>query len=367
MPDIRPPLPKIPTPVFIIAITAGVVFSTIAFFVWSWTPDPEKVFWRTVENNLDSRSVSLETEVWLGLPEEADILLLNNSLEMDFRHGGLRFQQETLFYGENVPGQYVNPLQLEQYHQAGLAEPPAEEWYEQECYILPAGVWARHDLYTRPSQADWSRLFGGSEENPPWGGGWRRFGLDGNNFLSWQHFLMISATSGGFFHGSLPPEERAEVVRLLKQAYEVDFSRTRTFRRSGRPFHEYQVSFDQAALGRAFVYYFNAQAEAIGLEERLSLGSEQTANIFQVRDISHTVVIDAWSGRITKIEHPLEIGPGWLAQGLSEDFVVSPLLSPIIANAALDPESSLTVITRTAAQDRRLDLDPPLAEGQAAR
>ena len=365
---IWPTLPKIPTPVFVIIFSTVAVFGTAAFWFWFWAPEPEHVFWQTVEDNLSSRSVSFETRVWLDLPEQADVLLLDNRLDMNFETGGAYFRQKTLFYDSSISKHYSNPLQLAQYSRAGLETPPDQEWYEQECYITRAGAWARHDLYTRPAQDDWRQLFASGSETPPWGEEWQNFDLNVNNFLSWQHFLMISGTSGGFFYGHLNDvNARAELLSLLHRAYKVDFSRTRSFRRHGRPFYEYQVGFDQALLGQAFVYYFNAHAEAIGLEERLDLTPDQAANIFLVEDSSHTVVIDAWSARIASIEHPLEIGPGWLAQGLTEDFVVVPLLSPIIGDATLKTRLPLTVKTSIAAQDQRLDFEASIKEREAAQ
>ena len=363
-----PESPKIPTPIYVIVFLSAVIFGAAAFWIWFWSPEPEQVFWQTVEDNLSSRSVSFETRVWLDLPEQADVLLLDNRLDLNFETGGAYFQQKTLFYDSSISEHYSNPLQLAQYSQAGLDTPPAEEWYEQECYITRLGAWARHDLYSRPALDNWHQLFGSGSEEPPWGGDWQNFDLAGNNFLSWQHFLMISSTSGGFFYGHLDDAAtRAELLSLLHRAYKVDFSRTRMFRRYGRPFYEYQVEFDQAALGQAFVYYFNAHAEAIGLKGRLNLTPDQAANIFKVEYLSHTIVIDAWSDRIVSIEHPLKIGPGWLAQGLTEDFVVVPLLSPIIGDAILETRLPLTVKTSVAAQNQRLDFEAPSLERKAAQ
>ena len=362
-----PTLPKIPTPVLVIVFSAAAVFGVAAFWLWLWAPEPEQVFWRTVENNLNSQSVSFETRVWLDLPEQADALLLDSRLDLDFEAGGAYFFQKTLFYDASISEYYSNPLQLAQYSQAGLEAPPAQEWYEQECQITPLAAWARHDLYTQPLRDDWRQLFGGGFQDPPWGGDYQRFDFSDDNFLSWQHFLMVTASSSGFFYGRLDGDARAELLSLLRRAYKVDFNRTQVFRRHGRPFYEYQVGFDQVALGQAFVYYFNAHAEAIGLEEKLNLTPDQASNIFLVEDSSHTVIIDAWSEQVVSLEHPLEIGPGWLAQGLSEDFIVAPLLSPIIGDAALAAQLPLTVKTSIAAQNQRFYFEAPAGERKATQ
>ena len=313
-----------------------------------------------MENNLRSKSVSFKNQVELDLPDQTNSLILDNRLDLSFEtQPSARFKQKILFYDQSIAQHFDNSLQEEQYLLAGLDNPPEQEWYDQEGQITQEAAWIRHDLYTQPPEAAWRQLFSQGFEQVPLGSTWNEFKLESNEYLNWQHFLITTSSSSGFFYGRLASPERADLMQLLRQAYKVDFEKARSFYQDGRLFYEYQVGFDQAALGSAFVYYFNAHISESNDLEKLDLDPNLVSNIFQLEGLSHKLVVDVQARQITNIEYPLSIGPGWLARSLTEDFVIVPLFSPIVQDAVLGSSLPLKVRTQVVAQNQYLVFSAP--------
>ena len=336
------------------------VCGSFAFWLLNRAPNQQEVFWQTIENNLSSRSVSFETQIELDLPDQASPLILDNRLDLSFEtQPSAHFKHQILFYDHNIAQQTDAYLQTEQYLLAGLENPPEQEWYAQEGQITQEAVWIRHDLYAQPPDDNWHQLFGRSFVQVPLGAAWSEFKLDDNEYLDWQHFLMTTSSSSGFFYGRMNSQERAGLMELLRQAYKVDFAQVRSFSQNGRQLYEYQVSFDQVALGRAFVYYFNAHISDSNDFEKLELPPNLLNNIFQFEGLTHKLVVDVRARQIAYIEYPISISPGWFARDLTDDFVVVPLFSPIVRDAVLKNFLPLRARTRIVAQNQHLVFPVP--------
>ena len=352
--------PSVSKPLFVIVTILILVCGSFAFWLLNRAPNHQQVFWQTIENNLSSRSVSFETQIEFDSPDQSGELILDNRLDLSFEtQPSAHFKHQILFYDHNIAQQTDASLQTEQYFLAGLEKPPEQEWYAQEGQITQEAVWIRHDLYTQPPNDNWNRLFGQSFVQVPLGAAWKEFKLDDNEYLDWQRFLMATSSSSGFFYGRLNSQERAGLMELLRQAYKVDFTQARSFSENGRQLYEYQVSFDQAALGRAFVYYFNAHISDSNDLEKLELPPNLLNNIFRFEGLTHKLVVDVRARQIAYIDYPIAISPGWSARDLTEDFVVVPLFSPIVRDAVLQNFLPLRVRTRIVAQNQRLVFPVP--------
>ena len=348
---------KLAKPLVFLALLA--VAGGLIFWSWSRPPDPEAVFWQTVEGNLRSKSVSMQTEIRLDLPDRPKSLVLENQWEMAFGAvPAAQFNQRALFY-DQLFAQQRNDNQLEQLSQAQASQLPEQVWYHQAVRVRPSAVWARQSLSAEPAVDDdgWRNFFSDGTEDPVIDGDWKSFEVE--EAVRWQHFLMTAASYSGFFYGRLDnPSQRAEVMEQLRQAYRVDFEQSRSLRRQGRLLYEYRVAFDQAALGQAFISYFNFHLAASG-SEALFLSPDLAANIFLFEELEHTVLIDAAARQITGIQQPLSINPGWVARGLSDSFVVAPFLAPVVGNAFLEDGLPLSIETRLIAQNQHLEIAPP--------
>ena len=334
--------------------------ASLSLWLLARPPDPEAVFWQTVEGNLRSKSVSLQTEVRLDLPDRPGSLVLEDRWEMVFGEAPqARLSQQALFY-DRLFSQQTGSDWLEQLGEERLEQLPEQVWYGQSTRIRPEAVWASHDLSARPPVDDdgWLELFSDGTEVPAVGGGWRKF--SGTEAAQWQHFLMATASYSGFFYGRLDnPLQRAEVMEHLRQAYRVDFEKVRSVQRQGRLLYEYRVAFDQQALGRAFISYFNLHLAASEADD-LRLPPELAANVFLLEGIEHTVLIDARTRQITGISQPISIGPGWFVRELTGSFIVAPLLAPVVGNASFEGAQSLSLETRLVSQNQRLEVLAPV-------
>ena len=340
-------------------------FLVTAFVFWltNRSPSAESVFWKTLDNNLNSQSVVLETKINVGVGGGEQKTLLDAQTSLSFAHqDGANLNQKLLLYDKDIAEIYVDPLQLKSYQSVGVENPPAQEWHKQEVYNFDNTIYARHDIYTQPAQADWSEAFNVYFTGLPLGADWHKREIQSDLPADFQHFLMTSMVNGGIFlHGKIEPQARERIADKLRNAYKVDFENVKAFHRNGRLVYEYEVKLNYQQFGIAFVDYFNTNIASE--EQRVEITDEDATTLFidQVNPgTTYTVLIDAWSRQLLEVENPFNFVVGITYNDIdSQDFVVIPYFTPMIRDLLSNTDLKINVTTRVLGQNQRLSLEPP--------
>ena len=336
-----------------LAFVLGLLFMLVAlgiFWLAGRAVSEETVFWQAIDNNLNSRSLILDTEVKVPGVRLAGIVILNSQLGFNFApETSFGWRQAALRYDQGLANTYGFGPRSDQYY---------EEWYEQTSCGSGTDVYLRHDLHARPTPDGWREQLDSLGLQPAFGQDVTRVATEGPDSL--QHFMMHSLANGSILlHGKLPPEERRAIVDQLRAAYSVDFENVRTVKAGGRLLYEYDVEVDYGLFVPAFVAYFNATLADESQRRELPAG-EATGN----RSVTHTVVVDAWSRQITEVRHPLELhldrpinslDSGVLPDG---DFIVTPYYSyysDLIEYLSPEVGTDMRVVTRILNRNQRID------------
>ena len=356
-----------------------VLGATYGLWYFIYAPDAESVFWATMDDNLSSQSVILETDIGFELPTGQTKILLKDQFELGFAAENInsKLKQQILVYDKELSEYYVDPLQEQYFQQLGITENvPPEQWYEQNSYVFnDEDVYLQHDIYTQPVFANWRQLNTTDQSPLPWGEQWYKL----SNLDRYQRFLMSAIAQNGFLYGNIEPQKRAEILEILKQTYEVDFDKVISIDRGGRSFYQYDVRLNYDYFDLAFVKYFNALTQ--DPKQKLKLPG-QGDRYFAPKDITYTITIDKSARQIVQIEHPFIIYPFDLGTQpdewpflyfplFGEEFVAVPYVTSLILNSVSNLNFPLQVTTRVAGQNLRLDLRPPASipplYGQSAR
>ena len=346
MMKIRACLKNVPVP---LAFAAGLLSMLVVagvFWLAGRSAGEEAVFWQAVDNNLNSRSLVLETEVSVPV-HKGEATVLSSRLGFNFApEPSFGWRQSTLFYDRGLADAY------------GLGSQPGAQatWYEQAACGAGAGVSLYHDLRAETPQPGWNDYLDGLDIRPPLGQATAEPAASPEESL--QHFMMYSLANGGILlYGKLPPAERREIVDQLRKAYSVDFENVRTVRSGGRLLYEYDVAVDSEFFGPAFVDYFNANLPDPA--RRLHLPDDEAAG--SGRGVSHTVAVDVFSRQITEVRHPLELNydrildaqtSGVLPAG---QFNVIPYYSELIDYLLFGAGADVRVVTKVLNRDQRVD------------
>lgn len=356
-----PSLKKIPLSVAILIFAVSVACVVYIFWGLVSRPPAESVFWETIEGNLNTGSVVLETEV--ATAALGGKVLAEYQMSLGFAYETeAYFSQQTLLYDEDIAEVYVDPQQIDSYSVAGFT-PPAQEWYEQEFYTAGATVYGRHDLYTNPEVADWRARFNPYFAELPLNE-WRVKDIGDELPADFQQFLLSSlAHNNIFFYGRLGAAERAAVVDGLKRAYVVDFEQTNSYSRAGRLLYEYEVGVDYRELGIAFFEYWRANIADAEIREQLAEVDGRT--YFSGRPAStvvYTVVIDARARQIVTFSHPYELIERLRYYKFAPEGVpVEPYFAPV-GELLVDHGVDVDITTKVLAQGQRLSLVPPCVD-----
>ncbi len=364
MTKIFPSTKRISKPVSVFFFLFFFLIVVDVFWLINRSPSAESVFWKTLDNNLNSQSVVLETKVNVDLGGEEQKTLLDTQTSLSFAHqSGANLNQKLLLYDKDIAEIYVDPLQLESYQSIGIENPPPQEWHKQEVYSFDNTIYARHDIYTQPAQADWNKAFNVYFTGLPLGGEWHKKEIQSGLAADFQHFLMTSMVNGGIFlYGKTEPQARERITAKLRNAYEVDFENVESFHRNGRLVYEYEVKLDYQQFGIAFIDYFNTNIA--DEEQREKMTDEKAATIFSNRInpdiITYTVLIDAWSRQLLEVKNPFNFAVGIIYNDIdSQDFVVIPYFTPMGRDLLLNTDLKIDVTTRVLSQNQRLSLEPP--------
>lgn len=342
-----------------------------AFYTIFWllikSPSAETVFWETLDNNLNSQSIVLETKIDVDLGEagKRDISDSRTSLSFAYETGS-SLNRRFAIYDEDIAQIYVNPLQLETYQLIGVENLPGQEWNEQEVFAFGNTIYARHNIYTQPDQPGWNNAYDEYFIELPLGETWSKREVEQGLPAAFQHFLMTSMANGGIFlYGKIEPAARARIVTEFKDAYEVDFEEVKTFDRDGRLIYEYEVRLNYPKFAVAFFDYFNANI--VDEEQKINITEEEIRAAFSNpnqpnSEITYTVLIDARSRQLLEVRHPLKFYFRIYYDAISpQDFYVIPYLSPLIRDLVSNTDLKIGVTTKVLSQNQRLFLEPPPA------
>ncbi len=350
--------------IFFLLLFLG-VFYTI-FWLLIKSPSAETVFWETLDNNLNSQSIVLETKIDVDLGEVGKRNILDSRTSLSFAYEtGSSLNRKFAIYDADIAQIYVNPLQLETYQLIGVKDLPEQEWSKQEVFAFGDTVYARHNIYTQPDQPDWNNAYDEAFIELPLGETWRKMEIK-QGLQSFQHFLMTSMANGGIFlYGKIEPEARARIVTEFKDAYKVDFEKVKTFDRDGRLIYEYEVKLDYPEFGIAFFDYYDANIAEEG--QKVNVTEEEIREAFSNPNhpnlqITYTVLIDARAQQLLEVRHPFKFDFGFNYDAISpQDLYVIPYLSPLIRDLVPNTKLKIGVTTKVLSQNQRLFLEPPAA------
>ena len=352
-------LKRTPRPILVFLFIIVSLILINAFWLLNKSPSPENVFWQTLDNNLNSQSVILETKTEIDLPGSDNRILLDNNLALSFApEVATKFDQKILSYDQLLASYYVNPQQVDTYGVFGVEDLPPQEWYEQNSYSFNDLIYARHDLYTEPRQDDWRDNFNDGFKSLPLGETWYKKISEEDLKAHFQYFLMFSVASDGFLYGKIEPSARAEIMEELKGAYKIDFETVKSSRKDGRLYYEYDVRLDYGQLGVAFLEYLNANIA--DEDKKLVFNEEEARKTFAgQQDTNYKVLIDVWARQITQIRYPYMVRPIISQQIDPEDFSISPHFSAIIRDFIINTNLKINVTTNILSQNHRLNLEQP--------
>ena len=341
-----------------LAFLLGLLFMLAAlgvFWLVSQSVSKETVFWQAIDNNLNSRSVVLDTEISTVI-QTGETSVLNSRLGLNFApETSFGWYRQLLLYDQNLAGIYPNFLQLEGYVAAGITDLPQQEWYDQVSYGSDSTVHLSHNLVTRPAIDGWVDNFTGVLTKPDLGDG-LEVTTEGPERM--QRFLMNSLVNGHILlHGKLPPDERQQIIAQLREAYLVDFDRVRAVRQDDRLLYEYDVQIDYVRFAPAFADYYNANLAG---EAWQALSDEQAASIFFGQPTIQTIVVDAWSRQVVEVRHPLQLAAEFTTHGgglfEDEEFFAMPYYSQLINDLAVGHDAELQVVTKVLNRNQMVDV-----------
>ena len=193
-----------------------VLGATYGLWYFIYAPDAESVFWATMDDNLSSQSVILETDIGFELPTGQTKILLKDQFELGFAAENInsKLKQQILVYDKELSEYYVDPLQEQYFQQLGITENvPPEQWYEQNSYVFnDEDVYLQHDIYTQPVFANWRQLNTTDQSPLPWGEQWYKL----SNLDRYQRFLMSAIAQNGFLYGNIEPQTESRNIGNLK-------------------------------------------------------------------------------------------------------------------------------------------------------
>ena len=331
-----------------LAFLLGLLFMLVAlaiFWLVGKSVSEETVFWQAIDNNLNSRSLILETEITVP-SQVGETAVLNSWLGFNFApETSFGWRQFSLLYDHDLAALYGSVSQPDAY----------KAWHEQSSCGSGTDVYLRHELHARPQPPDWDDYLDSIDIQPPLGEAGMEVVTETPESL--QHFMMYSLSNGSILlYGKLPPAERGEIVDHLRKAYLVDFDNVRTVKADGRLLYEYDVEVDYEFFGPAFNDYFDANLA--DESRRRNLPDEAAAG--QGRSGAHTVVIDAWSRQIVEVRYPLQLDYTTILDVQNSDilpasqFNIVPYYSELIDYLLL--VADVQVVTKVLDRDQRIDV-----------
>ena len=295
----------VPAPLWVIIGLAV----AISFFYWQnfsvfgfyfRDPDPEQLFYQTLERNLNSRSVTLRSQVTLKL-DGLTINLLTNDLQLGFQdHPQGRWAQRSLVYHSLLSQHYPDQAQLANYQDRGIESLPQQEWYHQQVLASQEEMYMRHWFSVQPPRSDWQQLSADPLDPLPQSQDWYAVPFQESTFQeSVYHFLIGATASDGFLFGALDKSQRRALMKQLRQAYSLNLEELDTFYQDGRLHYRYRVRLKGNQFVLAFIDYYNLQ---IPTESEQFERNEQ---LFIRQDVVYDVVLDVDKRQFVQIRHPV--------------------------------------------------------------
>lgn len=350
-------LKKTPKPVLVFFSLFFLLIIVFVFWLFNKSPSAEDVFWQTIDNNLNSQSVILDTKVLVDLPQKKDLVVLDNQLSLSFAPDvGSSFRQQILTYDKTIAKH--NNQESDTAESQAKTNHLNKQWYEQNSSSFNNSVYFKHSVYGQP---EGENLIEGSELNLA--DQWYKQDIESLTASNFQHFLMASSSINGFLYGKLTAPQRAQIISDLAIAYQVDFDNTDSYWEDGRLFYQYEVEVDWQKFGIAFVNYFNANIA--DEEHRIEIDDINAQNIFANQRINYTVVIDVLSRQIVAIEYPhflifnIEAGAIFSYELGGGIFYVAPSHSSLMTSLIGSTNFDLKVRVKLLAQNQYLNLKPP--------
>ena len=296
-------------------------------------PSFKNTFWQTMEANLQSRSLSLNSQInWQSETDKSII----QSIKADFSfspQASLDFEQSSLIRTSDsclpTQGQLrKNALDLE------------ERRYIQSLRILEGETYFSHDC-------DFQFINDLSEYKPKPNsqklkyGQWHKSDITLRKNAELQVYFLTWLAYNGFFYGYLNPAQRKDILNHLEEFYLVDWQNdTLAYHQNGRLYYEYKLKIDRSKLGSAFLKYHNLHI--VNFYEADSFSEEDIDKYFKTAFPNHsteyTLVIDAYAQEIKSIKGSV-IRPFRPMPQLDSEFILWPQFSNLIyALSRINPQ-----------------------------
>lgn len=289
-------------------IITGLIIIVIFYGLWFWllrVPNPQTVFYQTLDQNLKTQNLTSTTEINTVL-NNAQFNLSTSTLKMDLKNNQLSYSQTSL--RDFILANKNTPLsEADQIH------------YSQQIFQDKSNIYFQHDVSPQRYRQAWEQA------RPAYGSGWYQIKqtsitqpLDNFNL----YLMTIYLTNGiGFAH--LNDEQRQVLINELKSIYVIDFNNVDQSRVDGRLLYTYKVQLKPQAFENFIESYVNLHAS--NPDQKHTKGSSTPF----AQNFSYTITIDALSRRITQIEYDF-VWPVLSGYSITEIISVWPHYSDLL-------------------------------------
>lgn len=332
----------------LVALTSVYIFNIPIFGNYVRTPSPERIFWRTMDQNLRSQTVELKSRIHFSLANQ-EIEVLRSDLKLIFdpvRQSA--FKQQNLIFDRDIHAAYPNKEQVDNYRKLGVKILPKQDWYQQEALDIDQQLYMRHFFFTKPKRDDWQALVEDPLEALPQSGQWYHIPATDEGLYI---FSATLPTGDGLFYANLDSSDRKAFLRQLRQAYNVRWQDVDAFDIEGRLHYQYSLRFNHQHFNTALIDYYNLQTT----DPDLKIDSQ--TNLLRRQEVVYNLVVDAVRHRVVSVEHEAIVPLADYRHYLALVHQYSPLIHDLKSRFKL----SLKVRTTLVSQNRPLVLQPPQA------